>query len=159
MGDIGLAIAVLQARFNRTLLVVGTLGVAVLGERVAREPRALGYWLLLLAAVLCIPLSDVGRELEEAARTLADTANADSDRARRDVVSARAPAWFRWAPMACVVLAVGGGLTLGLWQVGQHADDRASGAPCIVASPSTQSQAQSHQSALCIEAFLPRVAT
>ena len=114
MGGFRSTLVNFQVRFHRSLLVIGTLGIAVLGERVASEPAALGYWLLLLSAVLFIPMSDVARELDEAARMLAESADADVGQARRDFASVRAPRWFQWAPIVCVVLAIAGGLVLGL---------------------------------------------
>lgn len=89
-------------QFHRLLFVLGTVGIAVSASRVANNPEEYGSWCLTLAAVVILVMSDVGREIELVAQSLAASSGFEVGRARRDVANARAPRWFP----VCTALAV-----------------------------------------------------
>lgn len=71
-------------RANRTLLVVSTVGLGIVGSRVATDLKEYSSWFLVAAFAILLAVSDAARDYDERARELSDTVS--GSRSRRDIV-------------------------------------------------------------------------
>jgi hypothetical protein len=82
-----------MSRFSRVVFVVGTVALAIAGSRVANDVESWGDWLLTTAAVILIAGADVGRELNDHARSLAMESKMPFAQSLSDVVGTHGSRW------------------------------------------------------------------
>jgi hypothetical protein len=99
------AVGRFQARFHRLTFVLGTVGLAIAGSRVANDVEEVGSWLLTLASIFLIAGSDVGQELASASKQLALKSTRPYAESLDAIVKRDAPKWLAAALLGGVLLA------------------------------------------------------
>ncbi len=94
-----------QARFHRLTFVLGTVGLAIAGSRVASDVGELGSWLLTAGSVVLVASSDIGQDLYTNAKRLAANAGMSRDESLQALVQSEAPRWFGGSFILAVLLA------------------------------------------------------
>jgi hypothetical protein len=81
-------LVVAAIRSHRTFLVLSTVGLGVVGSRLAGQLDSPSWWLLAIACALILWLSDVFRGLDARANDLAGSGRVPYRQAAADLVSA-----------------------------------------------------------------------
>lgn len=103
-----------QARFHRLTFVLGTVGLAIAGSRVANDVGEVGSWLLTTASILIIATSDVGQELATNAKQLAMKSGTSYTQSLEAIVQRDAPRWLAVAMVLAILLLASSGAAYAL---------------------------------------------
>jgi hypothetical protein len=93
------------AGFHRVLLVLSSVGLGVMGSRVATDLADWGSWALVAAFALLLFVADVARNIEERGKTIAVTTKTPLGAARRDVTTSSESRVITVATLLAVVFA------------------------------------------------------
>jgi hypothetical protein len=94
--------------FHRMWLIIATLGLGVLGARIASTPKVVSEWVIAAGFCSLLAVADIARETELDARELATSSRLPNHQARRDLVRSRRPVRYGLLFVFCLALLMSG---------------------------------------------------